>query len=240
MPECTVVIGVGNVLLGDEGVGVHIVNRLKRLSLPKGVEIVECGTAGLRILNAMEEARKAIVVDAVRMGAPAGTIHHFSLGDSVTEDTSLRLTSLHELDLVAAIKIGRLVAACKLPEEIVVVGVEPEVLGTSMELSPPVRRAIPEAIDVILEELRRGSEDRWEARGRTREDFKKNGRSQGGCGGVIDSKFADRLLPLATTAIPRRISTKRGAGLCDLGRRPAVRAGPSVRHARRGLSGPRA
>ncbi|MBS7287946.1 MAG: hydrogenase maturation protease, partial [Candidatus Freyarchaeota archaeon] len=69
------VIGVGNYLLGDEGVGVHVINRMKGGSLPEGVEVVDGGVGGLFLLEFFEKADKVILVDAVLGGGKPGDIY---------------------------------------------------------------------------------------------------------------------------------------------------------------------
>ncbi len=71
-PQTTVILGVGNVLLSDEGIGVHVANELSTMELPPGVSVVEGGTDGFRLLNIITEADRLIVVDAVKGGPSPG------------------------------------------------------------------------------------------------------------------------------------------------------------------------
>lgn len=73
-PEPLLIIGVGNYLMGDEGVGVHILHALERLRIPPGVRLLDGGTGGVNLLPEMEGARHVIMIDATRDGQPAGTI----------------------------------------------------------------------------------------------------------------------------------------------------------------------
>uniref|UniRef100_A0A7J3ZKS0 Hydrogenase maturation protease n=1 Tax=Fervidicoccus fontis TaxID=683846 RepID=A0A7J3ZKS0_9CREN len=146
-----VIIGIGNLLLSDEGVGVHVVSELKRFELPAYVEVYDGATLGLEILSLMEGASKAIIVDAVRGGGKPGTIYRFNLRDFEYETNVLRMTSMHHLDFATALKLGE--GAYSLPEEVIVIGIEPSRIDVGLELSDEVRAAIPEVLKIILEEI---------------------------------------------------------------------------------------
>ncbi len=144
------IIGVGNLLLGDEGVGVHIVEKLMKMSLPSGVEVVDGGTGGISILNLMEDADKVIIVDAVLGGGAPGEIYVVEKDRLI--NGKVKFFSLHELDLQSALMIGKELG--KLPPELVLVGVEPKNYEEfSMDLSPEVRAAVPNVIKIIFELL---------------------------------------------------------------------------------------
>ncbi len=68
------VLGIGNVLMGDEGVGVHVVRELENLECPSGVEILDGGTGSFTLLGPMQDAEKVVIIDATIDGAPAGTV----------------------------------------------------------------------------------------------------------------------------------------------------------------------
>ncbi len=142
-----VVIGVGNLLMGDEGLGVHVVEELNKRELPPDVEVFDGGTGGIALLNLMEGAKKAIIVDAVLGGGKPGEI--YVLGVDRLIKGVVKFFSLHEMDLLSTIKIGK--ELDKLPPELVLVGVEPKKYQEySMDLSPEVETVIPKVIDVIL------------------------------------------------------------------------------------------
>jgi hydrogenase maturation protease len=143
------IVGVGNMLLSDEGVGIHVVRALKEISLPSHVKIFEFGTRGLEILEAVEGFRKMVVVDAVRSGAPPGSIKRWRLGELI-DASAPRMTSLHEMDLLTILKIGR--ATARLPNEVVIVGIEPKVLSAGLELSPELKAKFRELLDLVVKE----------------------------------------------------------------------------------------
>lgn len=146
-----IVIGVGNVLMSDEGLGVRAVERLKDLGLPETVRLIDAGTSLQRVLPLAEGFDKMIIVDAVRSGKPAGAIHRFTLEElesGKTGPVNLML-SLHEIDVPRAIAMERLVA--KLPEQIIFLGLEPEKIGPGMELS----RAVLEKMGLLVSEIKK-------------------------------------------------------------------------------------
>ena len=68
------ILGIGNILMGDEGVGVHVARRILQMPLPAGVECVDGGTGGLTLLGTLQECQRAILIDATADGAPAGSV----------------------------------------------------------------------------------------------------------------------------------------------------------------------
>jgi len=147
------ILGIGNILLKDEGIGVHVVHQLQKEDLPDNVEIIDGGTAGLDILLSQEGLHKLVVIDAVRAGSEPGTIVKFEIRNSKFETPIFRQSqlSLHQLDLFDAIAVAEKMNT--LPEEIVVVGVEPAEVNLGLELSEEVARSVPEVIEQVLEEI---------------------------------------------------------------------------------------
>ena len=143
------VIGVGNILMGDEGVGVRAVEELGRLKLPEGVQLIDAGTAIHSLMGRLSEFDKLVIVDAVKGGGPPGTIYRLAL-DEIESDPS-RILSLHDLGVLETLRIERLIG--DVPEEVVIVGIEPERVEPSLELSPVLRERLPELIRAVLEEL---------------------------------------------------------------------------------------
>lgn len=144
------VLCCGNLLLGDEGVGIHVYNELKGWPLPKNVEVVDVGTGGLDILPLLEGVDKVILVDAVR-GSRAGTIHH--LRDEGLRDVDLSVDSLHSIKLEHVLKIGRRLLEDRYPE-VVILGVEADRIGEfNLELTPEVREAVPRVVRLVLEDI---------------------------------------------------------------------------------------
>jgi len=96
----------------------------------------------------MDGSRKLVI------GRP-GSIYRFMLSEILTEDRRMKMTSLHDLDLITALKIAELTRIYKLPREMIVIGIEPASIKMGMEPSPKVKRTIPKIIDLVLKEIRR-------------------------------------------------------------------------------------
>lgn len=149
-----VIVGIGNVLYGDEGVGIHVVNELKRKPLPPYVEVYDCNTDAFAILEAINGAGKAVIVDAMRLGYKPGTIRRFNCEELLKmNDKLINFISFHQLDLVSTLKIAQLTGVYKLPNEIVVFGVEVKSCHYSIEVSSEVKQAIPKVVDKIMNEI---------------------------------------------------------------------------------------
>jgi hydrogenase maturation protease len=145
------IAGLGNLLLTDDGVGVHAVKELQTDSAPD-LCVVEVGTAVLDALHLFEWADKILAIDAMQAGGAPGTIYSFGL-DDVADASPV---SLHEIGLVSAFRF--------IPEkarpEIRILGVEPEVIDYGLDLSPAVAAALPKLVQTAREtvaEWRRNS-----------------------------------------------------------------------------------
>jgi hydrogenase maturation protease len=147
-----VVLGVGNILLKDEGVGVRVVQEMeRRYSFPENVRVVDGGTQGLWLISTIEQADHLIVVDAVLGKGQPGTIYRLERDDL---PRGLRAKqSAHDSHLVEALNLCSLID--KGPRSVVVIGVEPEdIRQFDLELSPSVAARVPDLIDRVLTELR--------------------------------------------------------------------------------------
>ena len=129
------VAGLGNLLLKDDGVGVHAVRALQR-GVPRGVLAVEVGTAILDALHLVEWADRILAIDAMQAGGDPGTVYRFGVEDVAEAATK---ASLHEVGLLAAV---RFLTDGHRPE-IAVLGVEPETIEAGLDLSPSVQAALP-------------------------------------------------------------------------------------------------
>lgn len=144
VPAPILVLGLGNTLLSDDGVGPALVERLadRECSWKKQVDFVDGGTQGLALLGHLSGRRAVIILDAVKMGAPAGTVHRLTLPE-LRHVSSGRAGSGHESNA------GELLAAAELLNELpgwlFVVGVEPEKIATGVGLSVAVEKALPAA-----------------------------------------------------------------------------------------------
>lgn len=150
----TLVLGLGNLLLGDDGVGLRLLAELeRRRNWGPGIEFIDGGTQGLALLGYVSGRRALLLLDAVALGAPPGTVH--LLGTAEVEALgAARAATAHEGSARELLATARLLGEC--PAEIVVVGIEPEQVRTGIGLSPVVEQAIQLAVEraaTILERL---------------------------------------------------------------------------------------
>jgi len=140
------VVGIGNVLLRDEGIGCHVVHALEDMPLPD-VEIIDGGVC-LDVLQLLEDTDKLVIVDAVRGGGTPGQIYRFHVEDITLEQKPF--LSLHDLGLVDSLKLTQLRHNIG---EAIIIGVEPGEIGWGLELSSKLQERMPQIIDAILSEL---------------------------------------------------------------------------------------
>ena len=141
----TVVIGMGNILLRDEGIGCHVVRALKGIPLPN-VRVIEGGTSPDVLFP--EDADKLILVDAAKGGGIPGEVYRFQLDDiALKQKLSL---SLHDISLVENLLLMRLLHDIG---ETIIIGVEPKEIEWGLELSPELQGKMPQIVKVILAEL---------------------------------------------------------------------------------------
>lgn len=142
----TLILGMGNLLLCDEGVGVHIARALQQEDLPPNVTVLDVGTAFLDALYAIEEADRIIVVDAMQGGEVPGTIYRVPFDDCTHPQC---IASLHGFDLSRTIFL----AGRQSTPEVIVIGLEPARIDWGTELSQELQRALPDAVEAIKSEL---------------------------------------------------------------------------------------
>lgn len=146
------VLGIGNILVGDDGFGPRVLEELQTREIPENVELIDAGVGGMAILSWIEDADKIIIIDSVQTGnEPVGTVYQFT--DKEMPPSNMFMLSLHDLNLVDTINIGRMVQ--KMPEEIIIYGVEVIRLKEfTKEMSPEVEAAVKEVADLIIEEIK--------------------------------------------------------------------------------------
>lgn len=157
MAKNTAVIGLGNRLISDEGIGVHLVRILKERQ-PAGlceeqfpeVDFIDAGTGGMSILHIIAGRDKVVFIDSAKMGHSPGTIKRFlpAQAESVKKMTHL---SLHETDLLQIIEMSKRLG--QRPEQIVIFGIEPEKVEPGEKLSNTLSRNISEYIALISKDL---------------------------------------------------------------------------------------
>lgn len=144
-----VVIGLGNPLMGDDGIGLAALEQLREGSA--GAELVDGGTWGMNLLPVLESAERILLVDAIRTGAPAGTIHE--LARDQMPAILVHKLSPHQIDLREVLALGTLRGT--LPAELVAIGIEPAEVEMRTALSPVVAAAMPALLERIRVRLAR-------------------------------------------------------------------------------------
>ncbi|MDV2990288.1 MAG: hydrogenase maturation protease [Dehalogenimonas sp.] len=146
-PEPVLVLGVGNILLSDEGAGVRVAERIMKYPLPKGVEVLDGGTSQLVIVDLIRGRRKVIIVDAVCGDGPPGTLYKFGVRE--LQDAAAGMRSAHDMGVVEAVFFLGLTG--ELPEDFTFFGVEPGSLEPSLEFTPEVAAALPRLTELVME-----------------------------------------------------------------------------------------
>ena len=151
-PIGLLILGLGNVLCGDDGLGAAAVHRLARAyALPSGARVVDGGTLGLSLLPYLEDADQAILVDAIRAeGLPAGSLVRLE-GDEVGPAVAGRL-SPHQVGVADLLEGARLLE--RYPRRLVLLGIVPASLGLGIVRSPAVEARLDELIERVAEEAR--------------------------------------------------------------------------------------
>lgn len=155
-PTVTVVIGLGNPLMADDGVGLAALAALRDGDdLGPAVELVDGGTWGMNLLPILETASRVILLDAIRTGAAPGTLVELSR-EELPRGLAHKL-SPHQIDLREVLALGELRGT--LPGRMVAIGLEPAVVEMSTELSPAVAAALPALVARVRTHLAMPLED---------------------------------------------------------------------------------
>ena len=147
------ILGVGNSIQMDDGIGVHVIDEMRKKPLPANIELFDGGTLGYDLLGTIEGRKKIVVVDAVKGQQPPGTLYKFSPED-VPNDNNY--DSLHQLGIIEAIRLAGL--QDKAPDQTVIIGVEPEVIDWGLSLTDTVKEKIPRIIDMVMDEIKVANE----------------------------------------------------------------------------------
>ena len=143
------VVGIGNLLMQDDGVGVHVVKRLSELDLPEGVNLIDGGTHSYDLVEFFCESNIIIIIDAMQAGGEPGTIYRAPLEELglKTDDTCI---SLHQLHFVDAMHMVNLLGH---HPRAIVFGVEPASIQLSLELSPEIAAKLPRLVELVHNEI---------------------------------------------------------------------------------------
>jgi hydrogenase maturation protease len=144
------ILGIGNLLMKDEGIGIHALRELGNRDLPDCVELVDGGVSGLDALNLIGKTGLLIVLDAVRGGEEPGAVFRFT-PDDVTDIEGLTSLSLHDLTFLDALKLAKALGFAA--EKVVIFGMEPAEIDVGMELSPAVQNRVADIVNLALKEI---------------------------------------------------------------------------------------
>jgi len=151
MPECILVIGIGNQYRGDDALGILLARRINSLNLPQ-VRVIEQAGEGAALIDAWESsgASLVILIDAVYSGAEPGTVYRLDVNNK-TIPTSFFNYSTHAFSLAEAVELARVLG--KLPSRIVIYGIEGSQYAAGVALSAAVDRAIPTVLAKLTREI---------------------------------------------------------------------------------------
>ncbi len=149
--ETITILGVGNILMSDEGFGVRVVEYLQAdYHFPPGVELMDGGTSGIYLAPVIEDSRRLLIIDVLNMEGLAGEIHFLS-GDDL-RGAGLQISmSPHQVGLLEIIDLCRL--RDKAPAEIRIIGIIPQNLNLSLELSPTLRAKVKPLADMVIKQI---------------------------------------------------------------------------------------
>lgn len=145
-----VVLGVGNTLLEDEAIGVRAVELLlERYTLPPEVQVIDGGTAGMELLEPLEDCDKLIIIDCVRVGQPPGSVIR-RVDNEVPQFFRTKI-SPHQIgvsDVLAALQLRE-----RFPKHLALIGIQPKSLECGIQLTPEIEATLPQVLAMAVEEL---------------------------------------------------------------------------------------
>jgi hydrogenase maturation protease len=148
----TVVLGLGNLLMSDEGIGIHLIRKLsEHQDKFPSIEFIDAGTGGMNVLHLIANRKKTVIIDCVKMDKKPGTIKRFEPADVQTVKKMMHF-SLHEADILRIIDLSKQLGEC--PQKIVIFGIEPESLELGQKLSETLSDGIDAYSVAICKELR--------------------------------------------------------------------------------------
>ena len=147
----TLVLGIGNILLKDEGIGVRVIEYLQKCPLPEDVELVDGGTSGADLIDILSDRQNVIIIDAADLDAPPGTVLKLTPRDWLKDRSSP--LSLHDLDIPQTLAMTHILGCA--PRHVVCFGIVPEKVEPGMDLTNTLAPLVPKIADMVLEELRK-------------------------------------------------------------------------------------
>ncbi|HYA88155.1 MAG TPA: HyaD/HybD family hydrogenase maturation endopeptidase [Nitrospirota bacterium] len=150
-PRKVLILGVGNILLGDDGFGVHLINSLADTPFPPNVQLLEAGTVSHQLIPLFRELDHLIIIDVVEAGDTPGSLFRFSPED--LQFAKEQMVSLHQISLIDVLTMAEMTGG---RPRTVIIGVQPQDVSTwSLELSGPLKAVLPKVRELVFEELKK-------------------------------------------------------------------------------------
>ena len=149
----TIVLGIGNLILGDDGVGIHVANELRNHINDPSITIDEAITGGMNLLDLILGYDKAIIIDAVKSDTGEhGIVKRIPIGDFNT----MHSCNPHDVSLMEAIQMAEKMGETRIPKEIIIIGIMMKTIPCEFgeQLSTEIQNAVPEAIELTLKEIK--------------------------------------------------------------------------------------
>ncbi len=144
------IIGIGNPLRGDDGIGCRVVSELEKLDLPEDIDVVDGGSGGISLISLFEGAGRFVLIDAVDMQQRPGTIIHITKEQLLGSEADSRALDLHSGDLIGLLKLADAITPLK---DIVLFGVQIEQVDYTTAMTPAVAAALPQLVRDICETI---------------------------------------------------------------------------------------
>ncbi len=144
-------VGVGNLMMKDDGIGPFLISKLKELeSLPSGIDLIDEGVGGMRIIHDIEGYDKVLIIDSTDFGGEPGD-HRIFKPEEVETVKQISGRSLHEMDLIKTLELARVMGTA--PSEIWIMAVQPRAVDMGDVLSEELRSRLDEYIRKVLEHV---------------------------------------------------------------------------------------
>jgi len=146
-----IILGIGNILLKDEGVGVKVIERLKRdYKFPSNIELIDGGTAGFGLIDLLEGAEHLIIVDAVQGNDEPGSIYRFKFEDMPSSIS--KKFSPHQIGILETLTLKKMLG--KIPDTTIIAIQPKDCSNWGTELTPEIENKIPDMINLVIEEVK--------------------------------------------------------------------------------------
>lgn len=143
------ILGIGNILLKDEGVGVRVIEAMQNEALPDGIELCDGGTSGADLIDILADRRKVIILDAIDAQYPAGTVLRMTVNDILPQEG--QSISLHQFGLADSLVMAKQMGV--FPDEVVIFGIQPQEIRPGLDLTPELAAVIPTVIRLVHDEI---------------------------------------------------------------------------------------